>query len=120
MDETPVARLLPIGLVAGIGSGLFGVGGGVLMVPLLVLACGFGQHRAHVTSLAGGILLGAAGAATYALEGSVDVTIAALLAAGAIVGAPLGARLMERMAATSLKAAFGILLIVVAALLVVT
>ena len=88
------------------------------MVPLLVFACGFGQHRAHVTSLAAGILLGAAGAATYAVEGSVDARIAMLLAFGSVVGAPVGARVMERMPAARLKAAFGALLVVVAVVLV--
>ena len=120
MDEAPALKLAAIGLAAGIGSGLFGVGGGVLMVPLLVLACGFGQHRAHVTSLAAGIFLGAAGAVTYGLEGRVDVGVAGLLALGSITGAPVGARIMERMAATQLKVAFGVLLLVMAAVFAFT
>ena len=120
MSETSIPKLALIGLAAGVGSGLFGVGGGVIMVPLLVLTCGFEQHRAHVNSLAAGILLGASGAITYGLDGSLDVPLAVFLALGAIVGAPIGARVMARTPGPRLTMAFGVLLLVVAALLVVT
>jgi uncharacterized membrane protein YfcA len=117
MPEQPLWKLALIGLLVGISSGLFGVGGGILMVPLLVLACGFGQHRAHVTALATGTLLGSAAAITYAVDGSVDMGVALLLAIGSIAGVPLGARVMTRMSGPSLTSAFGLLLIVVAALM---
>jgi uncharacterized membrane protein YfcA len=117
MPEQPLWKLASIGFAAGIASGLFGVGGGTLIVPLLVLACGFGQHRAHVTALATGIILGSAAAITYAVDGSVDVGIALLLAIGSIAGVPLGARVMDKMSGPSLTSAFGILLIVVAVLM---
>ena len=104
-------KLVVIGFAAGIASGLFGIGGGIVMVPLLVLAGSLDQHRAHAASLAAGIFLGAAGGLTYALAGDVDLGVGALLAAGAIVGAPLGARLMDRTPEASLKVAFGVLLI---------
>jgi len=112
-------KLLAFGFVAGSASGLFGIGGGVVMVPLLVLAASFEQHQAHATSLAGGAFLAAAGAATYARAGEVDLTVAALLAAGALIGAPLGARLMHRISADRLKAGFGALLVVVGIVMVV-
>ena len=120
MAETQLWKLALIGGVAGLGSGLFGVGGGVLMVPLLVLACDFEQHAAHVNSLAAGILLGASGAITYGLDGSVEVPLAVLLALGAICGAPIGARIMARTPGPRLTMAFGVLLLAVAALLVLT
>lgn len=117
MPEQPLWKLALIGVAAGITSGLFGVGGGTMIVPMLVLACGFDQHRAHVTALATGILLGGAAASTYALEGSVDPGVAAALAIGSMAGVPIGARVMARMSAPVLTSAFGILLIVVAALM---
>ena len=109
-------KLVGIGLVAGAGSGIFGIGGGIVMVPFLVLACGFEQHDAHVTSLAAGMILAMSGAATYATEGKISPLAAALLAGGALLGAPLGAALMNRMAEARLKVAFGALLVVVAGL----
>jgi uncharacterized protein len=117
MPVPPIWKLACIGLAAGIASGLFGVGGGTLIVPLLVLACGFEQHRAHVTALATGILLGGVAASAYAVEGSVDVGVALALAAGSIAGVPVGARVMAKMTGPALTSAFGILLVVVAALM---
>ncbi len=120
MGDTQVWKLALIGFAAGLASGLFGVGGGILMVPLLVLACGFEQHKAHVNSLAAGTLLGASGAITYGLDGNLDVHLALLLALGAICGAPIGARIMAKTPGPRLRMAFGVLLLVVATLLVVT
>lgn len=101
-------------------SGLLGVGGGVVMVPLLVMAVGLTQHQAHATSLAAVVLMGAVGAATFGAEGEVDVPLAALLAAGSLFGAPLGARIMHRAAEGPLKVAFGVLMLVVAGMLLWT
>lgn len=110
--------LVAIGALGGIFSGLLGVGGGVVMVPLLVRVAGLSQHRAHATSLAAIVPLAAFGAATYALGAKVDVAVATALALGTVVGAPLGARLMVRASEGALKLAFGILQIVVALVLV--
>ena len=111
-------KLLAIGLVAGFGSGLFGIGGGIVMVPLLVFLIRLDQHHAQATSLAAAVVLGAAGALTYATEGAVHLGAAALLAAGGIAGAPLGARLMDKTHEASLKIAFGVLLILLSVTLV--
>lgn len=111
-------RLLAVGLIAGLSSGLFGIGGGTVMVPLLVVVASFDQHRAHATSLAAGGVLAIAGAVTYAIAGAIDVDTAALLAGGALVGAPLGARLMHRIPADRLEVSFGVMLLVVAVILV--
>lgn len=99
---------------------MLGVGGGVVMVPLLVLAAGLTQHQAHATSLAAVVLMGAVGAATFASEGEVDVKLALLLAAGSLFGAPLGARIMAATAEGPLKIAFGILMLLVAGMLLWT
>jgi len=112
-------RFLVFGFIAGVSSGLFGIGGGVVMVPLLVVVASFDQHRAHATSLAAGAFLGAAGGVTYALAGDVHLVAAGMLAAGALIGAPMGARLMHRIPADRLEIAFGSLLVAVAVVLAI-
>lgn len=112
--------LIAIGLGAGLGSGLLGVGGGTVMVPLLVAAGGFSQHRAHATSLAAIVPIASVAAAVFATEGVAELGTAALLAAGALVGAPLGARVMAAIGERSLEAAFGAFLIVVGVAMVFT
>jgi uncharacterized protein len=90
------------------------------MVPLLVAFAAFSQHEAHATSLAAIVPLAAAGATRFALDGSIDYGIAGLLALGAVCGAPLGARLMHRLAEGRLKVLFGVLLIAVAVKMLVS
>lgn len=115
--DARVIRYLAVGLVAGIVSGLLGVGGGIVIVPMLILVGGKTQHQAHATSLAAVIPIALVGASTYAADSSVDVGIALAISAGALVGAPLGAHYMAKMAEGSLKIAFGSLLIVMGAVL---
>jgi uncharacterized membrane protein YfcA len=104
------------GLLAGLLSGLFGVGGGVVMVPLLVALIGFSQHRAHATSLGAIVPIAAVGAVTFASQGHIDPYIGGLIAVGSLVGAPVGARLMKRMPEAALRIVFGCLMIVVGGL----
>jgi uncharacterized membrane protein YfcA len=108
-----------MGLVAGILSGLLGVGGGIIIVPLLVALVHLSQHQAHATSLAAIVPIGAVGALTFALDGEVDLEVAGLLALGALVGAPLGARIMSRTEERPLKIMFGMLMIAVGVQLLV-
>ncbi len=110
--------LTAIGLAAGIGSGLLGVGGGTVMVPLLTGVLAYSQHRAHGTSLAAIVPIAAVAATVFALEGVVDLETALLLATGAVAGAPLGAWAMDRLGERSLEAAFGVLLIATGAAMV--
>jgi uncharacterized membrane protein YfcA len=119
MSTSPGTRLklLVIGLVAGILSGLLGVGGGIVIVPMLVLVAGFSQHRAHATSLAAVIPIASVAAGTYGFDDSVDLRIAIFIALGALVGAPLGACWMANMSEAKLKVVFGVLLIAMGALL---
>jgi uncharacterized protein len=96
-----------IGIVAGSLSGLFGVGGGILIVPGLVLILRMSQRLAHATSLAAIIPIAASGVAGYALEGSVDWPAAAWLASGAAAGAVVGAGALHRLSESTLRRAFG-------------
>jgi uncharacterized membrane protein YfcA len=96
MPSGRAAPALVIGLVAGVASGLLGVGGGVIMVPGLVLALRATQHEAHATSLAAIIPIGAVGFALFAAHGEVNYAMGALLVAGSVVGAPLGVNAMQR------------------------
>ena len=98
-------------MAAGLLSGLMGVGGGIVMVPLLVLVAGFTQHRAHATSLAAIVPIAAVAATRFAVDGEVAFRTGALLALGALAGAPVGARLLARLDEGTLKAAFGAVMV---------
>jgi uncharacterized membrane protein YfcA len=112
-------RLGAIGLAGGLFSGLLGVGGGVVMVPLLVLWGGFGQRDAHAVSLGAIIPISAAGVLTFGAAGEIQVWEGLALAAGAIAGAQVGARLLARVDERKLKLAFGVFMLIVAVLLAV-
>jgi uncharacterized protein len=103
-----------IGLVAGVLSGLFGIGGGVVIVPGLILLAGFGVTKAAGTSLAALLLpVGALGAWLYWQAGLIDMRAAIVLALGILLGAYFGARLGISLPASAIQRAFGVLLVVV-------
>ena len=110
-------KLIVIGLGGGLLSGLLGVGGGIIMVPLLVLWAAYGQRDAHALSLGAIIPISIAGIATYGVAGKVHWWDAVGLAAGAIFGAALGARSLARIDERLLKIIFGVFLIGVAVLM---
>jgi uncharacterized protein len=110
-------KLAAIGVCGGLLSGLLGVGGGVVMVPLLVLWASYGQRDAHAISLGAIIPISIAGIATYGIAGEVRWWDALALAAGSIVGAQIGAGILTRIDERLLKVIFGAFLIGVAALL---
>ena len=107
-------QLVAIGVVGGVLSGLLGVGGGVIMVPLLVLWAGYGQREAHAMSLGAIIPISIAGILTFGLAGRVHWPDAVALAVGAIAGARLGAGLLTRIDERTLKIVFGCFLVAVA------
>jgi uncharacterized protein len=106
-----------IGLLAGAFGGLIGLGGGVVMIPLMVRYFKFTQHQAHGTSLMALVFTGLTGAVTYYLNGSVDLLAATLLAASAIFTARFGAMYANALPEWQLKRAFGCFLIFVSLLL---
>jgi len=105
--------LIIIGLSAGLLSGLFGIGGGILIVPALVYILGFSQKLATGTSLA--ILLPPVGIAAvweYYRHGNVDLRAALIIAMMLLVGSWLGARVASQVDAKLLKTLFGIFLVI--------
>lgn len=112
-------RLVLIGLSAGFVSALFGVGGGVLVVPLLVLLCAYGPHPATATSLAAIGITALAGTITYALYGEVDFAFAALVGVPAALGAAAGTAVQQRVHGNALLYGFAVLLVGIAISLVV-
>jgi uncharacterized membrane protein YfcA len=116
-SATKRTQLIGIGFLGGLLAGLLGVGGGIAIVPLLVIAAGTTQHEAHATSLAAIIPISAVAATRFGLAGEIDVHAAVFLACGTLVGAPVGARLMARTSEGTLKALFGMLAIVLGAVM---
>ncbi|HXX53496.1 MAG TPA: sulfite exporter TauE/SafE family protein [Thermodesulfovibrionales bacterium] len=106
-----------IGLLAGILGGLLGMGGGIIMIPLMVSLLDITQHRAHGTSLAAMVFIGLIGAATYAVQGSVDLLASVLLAATAILTAHIGARHASSLPEWKLRRSFGAFVVLVSILL---
>jgi uncharacterized membrane protein YfcA len=108
---------LGIGAAAGTFGGLIGLGGGVVMIPLMVRFERLTQHQAHGTSLVALVFTGIGGAVTYAAAGRVDLVAAACLAIPAMITARHGARLAHALPEWRLKRAFGGFLLVVVAIL---
>ena len=103
-------RLVLIGLVAGLFSSLFGVGGGIVIVPLLILVAAFGAREATATSLGAIVIAALAGVVLYALRGKVDVPYALLVGVPAMVGALIGSSAQRRISGRALTLAFAALL----------
>ncbi|WP_194396185.1 sulfite exporter TauE/SafE family protein [Microbacterium atlanticum] len=119
-DARFVLTCVGIGLLAGVLSGLFGVGGGTVIVPFLVMLLRFDQRLAAGTSLAAIVPTATVGVISYAVHGSVAWIAALLLAAGAVVGAQVGTWLLPRLSLTVLRSAFvGFLVAVIVSLFVV-
>lgn len=114
-----LAAAAGVGVVAGFLAGIFGVGGGIVVVPGLVLLLGMGQRLAHGTSLAAIILIALAGVGGYVLEDAVDWPVAAFIVAGGAVGAFLGARALQRVDATAIRYSFAALALLAAVRLLV-
>jgi uncharacterized membrane protein YfcA len=107
---------LAIGLGAGILSGVFGIGGGIVIVPALIYLAKFQTQQAVGTSLAALVVpIGAAiGAVTYYRAGHLDVKAALLIIAGMAVGAMIGSQVATHVDATVLKKGFALLMVVMA------
>jgi uncharacterized membrane protein YfcA len=111
-------RLAVIATAAGAFSGLFGVGGGAIIVPLLVLWMGYGQREATGTSLTAIALIGALAAVAHAAYGNVDLAKGLLVAAPAIAGVLAGIAIQQRISERAVAGAFVVLLLASAAVLI--
>ncbi|HEV2712623.1 MAG TPA: sulfite exporter TauE/SafE family protein [Gaiellaceae bacterium] len=112
-------RLALIGLAAGLFSALFGVGGGIVIVPLLVFAAALPLRPATGTSLAAIFVIALVGAIAYGVRGEVHFGYAALVGVPAAAGAVAGASLQQRLPVRALALAFAALLVVVGIALLV-
>jgi uncharacterized membrane protein YfcA len=103
-------RLVAIGLAAGVFSAFFGVGGGILAVPLLILFVGLPERVATATSLLAIAITATAGVIAFSLRGQVEVEYAALVGLPAAVGALAGTSLQQRVRTSTLTYGFAALL----------
>jgi uncharacterized membrane protein YfcA len=110
-----------LGLLAGILSGLLGIGGGVLIIPVLVFVFGLSQHMAQGTTLALMVPpIGLLAAWIYYKQGQVNLGIAGLICVGFFFGGLLGAQLAGVISAVLLKRLFGVALLVTALKMILT
>lgn len=114
-----ILTLLFIGLIAGILSGFFGIGGGVVIVPSLIYFLGFSQHKATGTSLA--VLLppiGLMAVLEYYRHGDVDLRAALFVALASLIGAGVGAILANKLSGPVLKLGFGVFVVIMGCYLI--
>ena len=111
-------RACALGIAAGLLSGLFGVGGGIIMVPLLVAWFALDQRRASATSLLAIVPIATASALGYAVNGNVDGLAGVALLVGGVAGGQVGSRMLPRIPIPTLQLAFGLLSLAAAARLV--
>ena len=115
MNITQSIIVLALGLSAGILAGMFGVGGGVIIVPALMLLVGFSVKMAAGTSLAALLLpVGLLGAIEYYREGDINIIAAICLVIGLFIGTYFGAKITLGLPDLYVKRAFGVLLLVLA------
>ncbi len=110
-----------IGLGAGVLSGLVGVGGGIVIVPALVLLFGFTQHRAQGTTLATLVPpIGLLAAWQYYRQGDVDIKVALLIAAGFVAGGFFGAEIATTLSSPVLTRVFAVVLVAIGTRMFIT
>lgn len=105
-------RAIAIGAAGGLASGLLGIGGGVVMVPLLIAGLAVTQRSAHAISLAAIAPIALVAITVYGATDQVWWTAAAWIAAGAVVGAPIGVRVLRRAPEQALRLSFALVAVV--------
>jgi uncharacterized membrane protein YfcA len=120
MRRDRLLQLAAIGTAAGAFSGMFGVGGGTVIVPLLVLWLGYGERVATGTSLLAIVIIGALGAAGQGLHGNVDIVKGLLIGIPAIGGVIVGTGLQQRLPERAISLLFALLLVAIAVELIVS
>lgn len=117
--RNPLYLSLIVGSVAGLLGGLFGIGGGIILVPALTLLLPLKQHTIHGTSLAIVLLISISGTIIYAFQGHLNWELILGIASGSVVGAMIGARLMAKVSSKNLRRGYAILLVVVGLRLII-
>ena len=113
-----LAKLTAIGIAAGAFSGLFGVGGGTVIVPMLIFWLAYGEREATGTSLAAIVLIGTYGTVAQVLYGNVNPGLAALVGIPALAGVVAGAAVQQRIPERAVSLLFAALLVATAAELI--
>jgi uncharacterized membrane protein YfcA len=106
--------MVVLGMTTGFMSGLFGIGGGILMVPGLLFIAKFDSRRAHATSLAAMLPMAVSGLVTYVVNDTVDWPVVSLLSLGSVFGAFVGTSLLTRLSRRALAIAFAVPLLIAA------
>jgi hypothetical protein len=119
MPTGRLVKLALIGTAAGLFSGLFGVGGGTVIVPLLILSLGYREHVATGTSLAAIAVIAVIAVAAHGAYGNVDVAKGLLVGLPAVAGVVLGTSVQQRISGRTISLMFSVLLIAVAVELLV-
>jgi uncharacterized membrane protein YfcA len=119
MSGQRAARLVAIGTLAGGFSALFGVGGGVVIVPLLLLWLAYGEHEATGTSLAAIAVIATLAVAVHAAYGNVDFVDGFLIGLPAVPGVVLGTTLQQRLSGRAVSLLFAALLVAVSLVLLI-
>ena len=114
-----IARLAAVGTAAGAFSGLFGVGGGTVIVPLLIVWFGYGERLATGTSLAAILVIAVFAVSAQALYGNVDVENGLLVGVPAVAGVVAGTALQQRIPERAISLLFALLLLGIAVELIV-
>jgi len=115
MSALMYGKFALLGVVVGLFSALFGVGGGIIMVPVLVILAGFGQHMAQGISLAAMVPTALVGGIGYWRGGNVNLLIAAAVCVGSIPMAHVGQRIAQGLPQTTLRTLFALFMVGVAA-----
>jgi len=111
---TSTILFILIGIVAGILSGMFGIGGGVIIVPALMFLCGFSQLKAQGTSLAVLLLpVGIFAFIEYYKKGQVNLQAGVLIVIFLVIGSVFGAKIAQNLPIAVLRKGFGILMILI-------
>jgi uncharacterized membrane protein YfcA len=119
MFTSRALKLAAIGTLAGLFSGLFGVGGGTVIVPLLILWFGFEERLATGTSLGAIVIIGLLGAGLQGAYGNVHVGTGLLLSLPAVLGVVLGTAVQQRISQRAVSLLFAVLLVAIAVELVI-
>lgn len=117
-DRRQLSKLAVVGTAGGLFSGLFGVGGGTVVVPLLVLWLGYDERTATATSLAAIAVVAVAAVAVHGAFGNVHVAEGVLIGLPAVAGTLLGTWLQQRVPSKAVSLTFAAVLAVVATLLI--